>query len=170
MESNDIQEFYRLCKYYILENLELSTGVPSSTRLQNTVRYLLIYLDMIGEPISLFNNDKVKNFLETCAYDDEFISRVVRRNESHDKMLELLDYVESYLVDEIEKDMYGHGDKCYTSLYHHLELVLRIKQQEYNYKFTNVHNLLVDGYYFDEKVAARFDQLAAFHTPEECPD
>lgn len=170
MENDDIQEFYRLCEYYILHNIERSTGIPSNAKLQSTFRYLLIYINTNKNSKYILEEEKVKSYLADQAYDDNYINEIMERAEDHSRLNDLLDYVESYLVDEIEKDMYGHGDRCYTSLYHHLELVLRIKQQEYNYKFTNVHNLLVDGYYFDEKVADRFDQLAAFHTPEECPD
>ena len=170
MEETDIQTFYKLCEYCILDNLELSTGVPSNTKLQSTVRYLLIYLDISKSKNPLYHNSKVKDFLTSCAYNDEFISQVILRNETCDKLLVLLDYVETYLVDEIEKDMYGHGDKCYTYLFNNLELVIRIKQQKYNYKYKNVHDLLVNGYYFKKEIADKFVQLAASHTPEECPD
>jgi hypothetical protein len=69
-------------------------------------------------------------------------------------------------------DSYSGALKLRTSLdtANNLELVIRIKQQKYNYKYKNVHDLLVNGYYFKEEIADKFVQLAASHTPEECPD
>ena len=63
-------------------------------------------------------------------------------------------------------DSYSGALKLRTSL----DTALRIKQQKYNYKYKNVHDLLVNGYYFKEEIADKFVQLAASHTPEECPD
>ncbi len=167
--NNDLNKFYELCEFYILRNIELSTGIPTNTKLQNNYRYLLIYLELKNDnnPIE---RATVKEYLKTCAYSDDFIAEVVRRSVVNDRMLELLDYFESYLVDEIEKCLYGHGDKCYTSLYNFLDLVLRIKQEKYQYGYKNVNDLLVRGYYFKCEDAEKFDKLAAFHTPEECPD
>jgi hypothetical protein len=168
--NKDIEKFNELCEYYILKNIELSTGIPTNTKFKINCRYLLIYLDMLEKENPLLSDMKVLNYLKTCAYGDEFIANVVQRASIHDRMLELLDYVESYIVDEIEKCLYGHGNKCYTSLHNSLSLVLHIKQEKYKYGYESISDLLERGYYFSKVDADRFDELATFHTSEECPD
>lgn len=61
MENDDIQEFYRLCEYYILHNIERSTGIPSNAKLQSTFRYLLIYINTNKNSKYILEEEKVKS-------------------------------------------------------------------------------------------------------------
>jgi hypothetical protein len=169
---DDIHKFFKICEYYVRHNIERGTGLPTNTKLQNSYKYLLIFLDLSNGNLSTVSdcNKNVIKYFKNCSYSEEDITEIIQRSAPQEKLYELLDFCESYLVDEIEKDMYGHGDRCYTTLYDDLSLILRIKQQKYNYKYKNVHDLLVNGYYFKEEIADKFVQLAASHTPEECPD
>ena len=170
MDDEKISRFFKLCEFYLLRNLELSQALPSSTKLLNNFRYLLIFLDLQAKDEYSQYKQRVIQHLESCSYDDDFIMNILERERNKDRLLLLLDYFESYLVDEIEKDLYGHGDKCYTSLYDSLDLVLEIKQEKYNYNYTNINELLVKGYYFTQQDADRFADLAKYHKPEDCPD
>lgn len=170
MDDEKLARFFELCEFYILRNLEISQALPSSTKLLNNFRYLLIFLDLQTKDEYSQYKQKIIQYLESCSYDEDFIMNILERGKNKDKLLLLFDYFESYLVDEIEKDLYGHGDKCYTSLYDSLNLVLEIKQEKYNYNYENVNDLLVKGYYFKRQDADKFADLVKYHKSDDCPD
>lgn len=170
MNQVEHDQFFKSCESFIIRNIERSSALPSNTKLQNALKYLSIFLSLSTQYEKPINDRKIYDFLDKCAYDTDYICEILERSNVEDKFLELLDFVESYLVDEIEKCLYGHGDMCYSSLFNDLNLVLKIKADEYDYQFKNVCDLLVQGYFFSTEDADRFVRLAAFHKPEDCPD
>lgn len=62
----------------------------------------------------------------------------------------MIDRLEYYLTKEIEKNIYGSGEKCYIALYDRLIECINARK-EIDYKpYSSVENLLLDHGYDDD--------------------
>ena len=155
-------------KFDLMRNLEITSELPNDAEFKMHFQYLLLFLEMHpGENYE--KNEVLHQYLDKCAYSKEDIQDMLKKASSKDKLLEILDYLEWHHVKEIEKDMYGHGNKCYTALRDDLQVVIDVKKKKYGMKYKNMRDLLIRGYYFKEEVADRFLALAENHISEECP-
>lgn len=81
----------------------------------------------------------------------------------------VIERLEYYLTKEIEKSMYGRGDKCYTSLHDKLiECINARKELGFEPIPKDVKELLED-YGYNGKFISEFISKAQNHSPDECP-
>lgn len=82
----------------------------------------------------------------------------------------VIDRLEYYITKEIEKAIYGNGDKCYKALYQRLtECIHARKELNYEPIYKGVEELLLD-YGYDEDFVNEFVEKAMNHSPEECSE
>ncbi|WP_238882318.1 hypothetical protein [Clostridium sp. YIM B02551] len=82
----------------------------------------------------------------------------------------VVDRLEYYITKEIEKAIYGDGDKCYTALYQRLiECINARKELNYEPIPKNVEELL-DDYGYDEDFIKEFVQKAKKHDEKGCSE
>ncbi len=81
----------------------------------------------------------------------------------------VIDRLEYYITKEIEKCLYGNGDKCYTALYERLtECINARKEIGYEPIPKNVEELL-NNFGYDENFIDEFVLKAREHSSERCP-
>ncbi len=82
----------------------------------------------------------------------------------------IIDRLEYYITKEIEKSMYGCGDKCYTALFQRLnECINARKELDYEPIPNNVKELLQD-YGYDDEFIDTFLAKAIDHSIKECSE
>jgi hypothetical protein len=81
----------------------------------------------------------------------------------------VIDRLEYYITKEIEKSLFGTGDKCFTALYMRLtECIDARKEIGYEPVPKNVEQLLSD-YGYDELFIKEFISKVKNHSIQECP-
>lgn len=82
----------------------------------------------------------------------------------------VIDRLEYYITKEIEKAIYGSGDKCYTALYQRLtECIYARNELNYEPIYKDVEELLFD-YGYDEEFIKEFIGKAMNHSQRECSE
>lgn len=89
--------------------------------------------------------------------------------ENYKNVYIVIERLEYYITKEIEKSIYGDGDKSYTALHNRLIECINARR-ELNYKPIpeNIREFL-SGYGYDDDFINEFLEKAEQHSVDECP-
>jgi hypothetical protein len=81
----------------------------------------------------------------------------------------VIERLEYYLTKEIEKSMYGQGEKFYTSLYERLNECINARRELGFEPIPKGVKEFLQDYGYDDKFVSEFISKAQDHSHDECP-